>query len=418
VGEAATKAAGLRRGRRLRRASRPGTVLAERLLRNVDGVAYWLVVAPLAARLPASLAYCVACWRGDWGFRYRAGKRSEIVHNLRRVLGDELGPEEPERAAREFFRMISCEVIDVMRLRGRARSLGKLVEIRGREHLDAALAGGKGAILCSAHFGSFDSCCSLLHASGFPLTTIGRWDWKYTPGLSSAERRFWDFACARRVLRHRQRPMIEPWPGRVQVAVQAAAALRANEVVTICSDAPPPDADRTRAVDVAFLGRQARLLPGVVTLARLSGAPVLMVFMHRLADYRHQVLEISPPVPMQGETATAFGPCVAAMDAAIRTSPAHWVYWANTDDLARLLPAALPTGTATVSPQPAIGEPAAFLEDRRPASGHHGGQRGQSGSHGSGAAVQDDQEGHEERRSLGMAAPPGGAGVGRESGQP
>ena len=334
-------------------------------------------MAPLAARLPASLAYRAACWRGDWNFRYWGEKRSEIVHNLRRVLGDELGPEEAERLARDFFRLTSCEVIDVMRLRGRARSLGRLVEIRGREHLDAALAGGRGAILCSAHFGSHESVFSLLHASGVPVTSIGRWYWKYTPGLSSAERRFWDLVHARRVLRHRQRPNIEPCPGRVQVAAQAAAALRANEVVTICSDAPPLDADRARAIEVPFLGRQARLLPGVVTLARLTGAPVLMAFAHRSADHRHQVLEISPPVQMQGETATAFGHCAAAMDAAIRTSPAHWFLWFKTDDLVALglLPAAAPTGTASVIPQPAVGERAARLEDRRSASDRQGSAR-------------------------------------------
>jgi lauroyl/myristoyl acyltransferase len=357
VGEAVTKAADPPRGRRLGRAGWPGTITAVRLLRGAEGVAYWLAVAPLAARLPASLGYRVACWRGDWDFRYRAGKRSEIVRNLRLVLGDELGPEETEGLAREFFRMTSCEVIDVLRLRGRARPLGRLVEIRGREHLDAALAGGKGAILCSAHFGSYGSAFSLLHASGFPVTTIGRWYWNYTPGVSSAERRFLDLVYARRLLRHRQRPTIEPWPGRVQVAAQAAVALRANEVVAICSDAPPLDADRTRAVEVPFVGRQAKLLPGVVTLARLTGAPVLMAFVYRSADYRHQVLEISPPVPVEGETATAFGRCVAAMDAAIRTNPAHWFYWPSTDDLASLglLPTAPQAGTAAVSPQPAPG---------------------------------------------------------------
>jgi KDO2-lipid IV(A) lauroyltransferase len=287
------------------------------------------------------------------------------MRNLHRVLGDELGPDEAERLAQEFFRMVSCEVIDMMRLRGRARSLGKLVEIRGREHLEAVLAGGKGAILCSAHFGSYTSAFSLLHASGFPLTTIGRWHWNYTPGLCAAERRFWDLVCARRVRRHRERPYIEPWPGRVQVAAEAAAALRANEVVTISSDAPPLDADRTRTVEVAFLGRQATLLPGVVTLARLTEAPVLMAFVYRSADYRHQVLEISPPVPMQGDTATALGGCVTAMDAAIRTSPAHWVYWNSTDDLASLglLRAAPLAGTATVSPVPAVGGPSALLEE-------------------------------------------------------
>ena len=146
--------------------------------------AYWLAVAPLAARLPARLAYRVACWRGDWTSRSWPEKRSEITANLRQVLGEELSADEAERLARDLFRFRSCEVIDVMRLRGRARSLARLVEIRGREHLEAALAGGKGAILCSAHFGSHQSAFSLLHASGFPLTTIGRWGWKYDTGVS------------------------------------------------------------------------------------------------------------------------------------------------------------------------------------------------------------------------------------------
>ena len=185
-------------------------------------------------------------------------------------------------------------------------------------------------------------------------------------------------------------------------------------MVTICSDAEPLDADRARAVEVPLLGRQARLLPGVVTLAQLTGAPVLMAFMYRSADYRHQVLEISPPVPVQGETATAFGRCVAAIDAAIRRSPAHWFYWLQTDDLVSLglLPAAPPTGTAAVSPEPAVGEPAAPIEDRRSSSDHQGGQHGRHEGHGSAASVPDDQADREERRSLGMAVTYGGAGRG------
>jgi len=106
--------------------------------------------------------------------------------------------------------------------------------------------------------------------------------------------------------------------------------------VTICSDAPPLDAERARTIEVPFLGRKAGLLPGVVSLARLTGAPVLMVFAHRSADYRHQVLEISPPVSMEGDTATAFERCVAAMDAAITAHPAEWDFWFEPGDLASL----------------------------------------------------------------------------------
>jgi len=314
----------------------PWLVRARHLLRAVETIAFWLAVAPLLALLPAVLAYRAACWRGDLTFRYWPEKRGEVVRNLHRVLGEQLGQHEAERLARDVFRIRTCEIVDLMRLRGRAWSLRGLVEIRGRDHLEAALAGGNGAILCTAHFGSYMCAFSLLHANGFPVTSIGRWWWNYPPGQPAVVRRMWDFIYARRVLRHRQRPNIEPWPGRVQVALQAAAALHANEVVTICSDAPPLDAERGRAVEVPFLGRQAGLLPGVVTLAGLTEAPVLMLFAHRSADYRHQVLEISPPVPVQGPAAAAFGHCVAAMDAAIRANPAEWDFWFEPDDLARL----------------------------------------------------------------------------------
>jgi lauroyl/myristoyl acyltransferase len=310
----------------------------KRLLRSAEAIAYWLAVAPLLALLPASFAYRAACWRADWLFRSWPEKRRQVLRNLRQVLGEELSSAGAERVAKDIFRVRSCEVIDLMRLRGRARSLGKLVEVRGREHLDAALAEGKGVILCSAHFGSYLCAFSLLHASGFPVTTIGRWQYKYTAGMSGAERRFWDLVYARRMRRHRRRPNIEPWAGRVQVAVQAAAVLRANEVLTIAIDAPPLSSDMARTVRVPFLGRQATLLPGAVTLARLTGAPLLMCFMYRGADYRHQVLEISAPVELRAEDdeATAFARCAAEVSAAIQRRPAHWSYLASPGDLADL----------------------------------------------------------------------------------
>jgi lauroyl/myristoyl acyltransferase len=322
-----------------------GDIPAGMLLLNVEAGAYWVAGAPILARLPAALGYRLACWRGDLLFRCQAEKRTEMARNVRLVLGNELSPAAAQQVVREWFRLTSCSTVDVKRLRRGARPLQRLVEIRGREHLEAALAAGKGAILCSAHFGSHASGLSVLHASGFPITHIGRWDHNYNydyranynrrVGVSSAERWFWELVLARPVLRYRQRPNIEPWPGRPQVAMLAAAALRANEVVSISIDAPPLDSEQARAVDVPFLGRQARLLPGVVTLAQLTGAPVLMGFLYRGANYRHQVWEISAPVPLEGGTATAFGRCVADVSAAIRRSPAHWDFW-HTVDVARL----------------------------------------------------------------------------------
>ncbi len=299
-------------------------------------IALPFLAAPVLARLPAALGYRIACWSGDLLFRCQAAKRTEVARNLQLVLGNDLSPAAVQLVVRDWFRLDSCRAVDVKRLRRGARPLRRLVEIRGREHLEAALAAGKGAILCSAHFGSHDCGYSVLHASGFPVTTIGRWPHKYTVGLSSAERWFWELVYARPVLRYRQRPNIEPWPGRPQVAALAAAALRANEVVTISIDPPPLDNDRARAVEVPFLGRRALLLPGVVGLAQVTGAPVLMAFLYRQADYRHQVWEISAPVPLDGGTETAFRRCAAEVSAAIRRSPAHWEFWRSAGPLAEL----------------------------------------------------------------------------------
>ena len=202
----------------------------------------------------------------------------------------------------------------------------------------------------------------MLHTSGFPITSIGRRTHIYGADLSSAERWFWELVYARPVRRYRQRPNIEPWPGRPQVAVLAAAALRANEVVSISIEAPPLDSDRARAVEVPFLDGRAPLLPGVVTLAQLTGAPVLMAFLYRKADYRHQVWEISAPVPLEGGTATAFGRCTAEVSAAIRRSPAHWEFWNSARPLAKL-GLIQPQGDRSPAAGPALSPEGRFLHD-------------------------------------------------------
>jgi phosphatidylinositol dimannoside acyltransferase len=319
---------------------------AGELLRNVERVAY-SAAAPILGRLPAVLGYRLACWRGDLLFRCQAGRRAEIACNLRLVLGDELSPAAAQQVTREWFRLASCEAVDVKRLRHGARPLRRLVEIRGREHLEAALAAGKGAILCTGHFGSHPSGFSVLHASGFPVTSIGRWWYKYETDISPVVRWLWEL-YSRPVRRLRQRPNIEPWPGRPHVAALAAAALRANEVVTIAIDPSPLGSDRARAVEVPFLGRSAGLVPGAAALAQVTGAPLLMAFVYRAADYRHQVLEISAPVPTEGEIATVFGRCAAEVSAAIRRNPAHWEFWETTGSL---------VGLGLIGPQPDSSQP-------------------------------------------------------------
>jgi len=290
----------------------------------------WYYLVPLVAFLPAPLAYGVAVLVGDLWYRFDKLSK-EIECSLQRVFENQLSSQERSRVVRDFFRLRYCEAIDAIRLAGKGRTLVRLVEIRGLEHIEAALATGKGALLCSAHFGSYNCCFSVLGSLGYPITCVTNWSYD-DDHLSPIHRLFNRPIKHRPVVHHLHRPNIERRPGKFGVAVQVGIALRQNELLGTMLDHsdyadPLAPADRTRPIQIDFLNRQALMLPGAITIAQLMGAPVLMTFMRRSADWRHQILEISPPIPMEGDPVTAFRRCLAVVETAIRRNPAHWHKW-------------------------------------------------------------------------------------------
>ncbi len=223
-----------------------------RLLRKAEASAYWLALAPLAAFLPARLAYRVACWRGDWTSRSRPEKHSEFTANLRQLLGEELSPEGADRVARDIFRFMSCEAIDVMRLRGRGRSLSKLVEIRAASTWRPRWLAARGPS-CAAplqfprHYLLGAPC-----QRGFRSPPSGAGVEVRHRGVFY-ERRLWEFVYARRLLRHCS-------SGRESNRGRAGSGSRCRprprsapmRVVSISSDTPPLHDDRPRAVGGAL----------------------------------------------------------------------------------------------------------------------------------------------------------------------
>ncbi len=301
---------------------------------NLEEFLYRVVLVPLVAFLPAQLAYGIARLRGNWRYHLDTSKRAQLMHNLEMVLGDDYNDTEWAKLVQEFFRRKSCEAIDVMRLAGSGRRFARLVEIRGLEHIEAALATGKGAIICSTHFGSFNSAFSLIGASGFPVTVVGglRSTWVR---MSPVQRVLWKIVHETRLERHRHRPNIEQAKAGVGTAILMAEILQSNELVAIAVDAPLPQKERARSIPVDFLGRQILLLPGSVNVAQLTGSPVLIMVIHRLPDWQHQILEIMP-VPLQGDDVADIKSCMQMLEAPIRQMPAYWDWWANAQDLADL----------------------------------------------------------------------------------
>src|SRR5260370_15039556 len=120
-----------------------------------------------------------------------------------------------------------------MGLAGKGRTLKRLVEIRGLEHVEAALAAGKGAIICTGHCGQTTGACSLLGACGFPVTGVGNWPSTDDPTLSWIRRIVLWLLYVRPLAHHRRRPNIEPGRAGALAARQMAEVLRTNEIIWI-----------------------------------------------------------------------------------------------------------------------------------------------------------------------------------------
>jgi lauroyl/myristoyl acyltransferase len=163
----------------------------------------------------------------------------------------------------------------------------------------------------------------LIGALGFPVTIIADWSfgdsrWRLLGKL------FYRLKHDDPVSSHLHRPNIERKSA--TVAVQAAMALRHNELIGIMIDTFVKPSHHSKPMTIDFLNGKVTLVPGATTIAQLTGAPVMVVLLHRSADWRHQVLDISPPIHVEGDPAIAFKQCLAVVETAIRRYPAQWKY--------------------------------------------------------------------------------------------
>jgi lauroyl/myristoyl acyltransferase len=296
-----------------------------------------LAMTQLSMATPASVAYRLACVQGERDYHRHAWIHQTIPENMAIVLGETLPIVEGQRIALEYARLRRCEAVDRLQLAANSGRLRAVMEVRGADHLRQALEAGHGALLCTAHYGSYLAAAGRLGAEGFPVSLIRAHFQEETDalGLGKIERRRRKM-LARRYLERYIQETIFTGDGQFSTGVQVARRLRQNEVVISFLDPPPQAADLTRAVDAPFFGHAARLLPGSVAIAQRLGTPILMMFAYRAPDYAHSTLEISAPITPEATPAATLARCLAVIEDAIRTRPAEWFYWPRTDTLQEL----------------------------------------------------------------------------------
>src|SRR6202521_5156783 len=120
--------------------------------------------------LPAGLRHAAAAPGGTAWFWLSAAQRRAARDNYAAVLGRATDDPEGARVARRAFHNYGRLLMDFLLLGSLSPDdLRRRITYEGREHLDAALAGGRGVIMAVPHMGSWDMAGSFAATLGYSM---------------------------------------------------------------------------------------------------------------------------------------------------------------------------------------------------------------------------------------------------------
>lgn len=262
--------------------------------------------------LPPTVRYPLAAVSGRCAFYLMPHRRRVAFENYGPVLGLPWNHPVTKRTARHAFGNYAKMIADFMLMYSLSPgAIRRLVRAEGVEHLDRALAQGKGAIVVTAHLSNWDILAATAAAYGYVVNAVTndlRSDGLNNLVMASRER------IGMRVI-----PMAS---GSVRRILQALAR---NEVVALVCDLYQGD----RGVRVSFFNRPATLPAGPAAIALRTGAPIVPVWMRRQPDnlYVAQVeapLEVSRTANYAHDIQVTTERIVQFFERIIREAPDQW----------------------------------------------------------------------------------------------
>lgn len=207
--------------------------------------------------VPVRLAHLVASVVGRISYHLFRSARQGIQQNLQIALPDR-SANARKRIARQTFRNDALNWVDTLRIPSLSdEEICRLVHVHGWEHLESALRKGKGLILVSMHLGNFDLVGQVIAARGWHLTV---------PVEHIEPPELFAFLSQRRGSRGIHLPPVE------EAARALLWAINRGEIAGLTADRHVAG----KSITVDFFGRPAMLPRGPASLARHTGAPILV----------------------------------------------------------------------------------------------------------------------------------------------
>lgn len=260
-----------------------------------------------------------------WLIAHKA--RKQAAANMLHVLGPEVrstraGRRKLRRVVRGMFQNNVRNYLEMLYLPYMSpEEINRSMHIEGSEHLEAALALGKGVILFSAHCGPFDYIIQWLAIKGYEVTV---------PVERLKDERMLDL-----LLKLRRSKGLHHIPLGGNAPLRAIIqALRKNQIVLITADR----AIQGESVEKPFFGALARLPIGPVELSQRTGAPLLGGFgwhSSHICEGHFVPLSLELSEEQRKNTDALMGGMIERMEQAISAHPEQWLVFAPVwkDDL-------------------------------------------------------------------------------------
>lgn len=260
--------------------------------------------------IPPPVAYGVAWALAHVVYLAWAEKRRNAIANMRRVLGPDTPSSEVHRRVRAVFRNYARYCVDVLRLPTLdLREVERRLEVRGWEHIEQAVAAGKGTIFVGAHMGSIDLAGALMAARGVPLNVIAE---------TLRPKQYNDLVQRTRARVGMKVITIE------ESARKVLGVLRRNEMLAILIDRPLQD----EGIPVEFFAGRTRVPAGAATLALKTGASLVTGCVVRQGDrfvaHVGSVIRPEPTGDKQRDQQALTQRLMQSLEGLIRQYPDQW----------------------------------------------------------------------------------------------
>jgi KDO2-lipid IV(A) lauroyltransferase len=279
-------------------------------------ILYVLAVSALRglARLPFGAAYWLGARLGDLLYLVLARRRRITLDNLTIAFGTDKTAAERRQIARATFRNLGQHLVDFSHVRRLTlQRFTTLCQVEGLEHVEALLQRGRGLLIISAHFGSWELAPAVALCLHTPLHVIVR------PLDNPALQRLAEI--------YRQ------CCGYHAIAKRAALAeclkvLRRGEIVAVLID---QSGLRHESIQVEFFGTKAYTSKGPALLALRTSCPVVSGLLVRAGQGRHRLV-FSQEIPvcrtgnLQQDIVENTRVFTQAIESYVRRYPEHW-FW-------------------------------------------------------------------------------------------